>query len=101
MHSSFALVIDKINASPEYVSLFHTAFPASKGAGITRAEVKYAIGVYERTLTGLNSRFDQYMQGDTTQLNQQEIDGFNVYMGKAKCGVAIWRLCSTGLAAFL
>jgi cytochrome c peroxidase len=49
--------------------------------------VKNAIGVYERTLTGLNSRFDQYMQGDTSQLNAGEIHGFNLFMGKAKCGV--------------
>jgi cytochrome c peroxidase len=87
LHSSFYRVIDKLNASPEYVSLFHKAFPNTKKTGITRAYVKYAIGVYERTLTGLNSRFDQYMQGDVTKLSQEEINGFNVYMGKAKCGV--------------
>jgi len=87
LHSSFSRVIDKLNASPEYVTLFHKAFPNTKKTGITRAYVKYAIGVYERTLTGLNSRFDQYMQGDVTKLNQEEINGFNVYMGKAKCGV--------------
>jgi cytochrome c peroxidase len=87
LHSSFDRVISKLNGSPEYVNLFHTAFPSTKRTGITRSAVKDAIGVYERTLTGLNSRFDQYMQGDTTKLNQQEIDGFNVYMGKAKCGV--------------
>ena len=87
LHSSFYRVIDKLNASPEYVSLFHRAFPNTQRTGITRAYVKYAIGVYERTLTGLNSRFDQYMQGDVTKLNQEEINGFNVYMGKAKCGV--------------
>jgi cytochrome c peroxidase len=87
LHSSFYRVVDKLTASPEYVSLFHKAFPNTKKTGITRAYVKYAIGVYERTLTGLNSRFDQYMQGDVTKLSQEEINGFNVYMGKAKCGV--------------
>ena len=80
-------MIDRLNASPEYVRLFQSAFPNTKKTGITRAYVKYAIGVYERTLTGLNSRFDQYMQGDTGKLSEEEINGFNVYMGKAKCGV--------------
>ena len=42
--------------------------------------------MYERTLTGLNSRFDQYMRGDVTKLSLQEINGFNLYMGKARCG---------------
>jgi cytochrome c peroxidase len=87
MHSSFYGVIDKLNASPEYIKLFYKAFPNTKKTGITRAYVKYAIGVYERTLSGLNSPFDQYMQGDESKLNQEEIKGFNVYMGKAKCGV--------------
>ena len=87
LHSSFEHVIGKINASPEYVRLFNNAFPSTKKNGITRKDVKNAIGVYERTVTGLNSRFDQYMQGDETKLSPEEINGFNVYMGKGKCGV--------------
>jgi cytochrome c peroxidase len=87
MHSSFYGVIDKLNASPEYVRLFHSAFPNTKKTGITRTSVKYAIAVYERTLTGLNSRFDQYMQGNASSMSEEEIEGFNIYMGKAKCGV--------------
>lgn len=86
LHSSFENVIDKINSSPEYVELFHKAFSKTKKNGITRQDVKNAIGVYERTVNGLNSRFDQYMQGDVTKLSQQEINGFNLYMGKARCG---------------
>jgi cytochrome c peroxidase len=87
LHSSFARIIDRLNASPEYLRLFHDAFPETRTTGITRGAVKNAIGVYERTLTGLNSRFDQYVQGDTGVLNAQEIHGFNVFMGKGKCGV--------------
>jgi cytochrome c peroxidase len=87
LHSTFATVIDKINASPEYVRLFHKAFPATSKKGITKDDVKNAIGVYERTLTGMNSRFDQYMRGDNSKLSQEEINGFNIYMGKARCGV--------------
>lgn len=87
LNGSFDDLCQKINASPEYVNLFHRAFPHTKKEGITRADVKMAIGVYERTVTGLNSRFDQYMQGDANKLTPQEINGFNVYMGKARCGV--------------
>jgi cytochrome c peroxidase len=85
LHSSFEHVIDRINSSPEYVELFHKAFSKTKKNGIKREDVKNAIGVYERTVNGLNSRFDQYMRGDVTKLTQQEINGFNVYMGKARC----------------
>jgi cytochrome c peroxidase len=87
LHSSFPRVIDRLNASPEYRKLFSVAFPETGRTGITRNAIKHAIGVYERTLTGLNSRFDQYVQGNTSVLNTREINGFNLFMGKAKCGV--------------
>jgi cytochrome c peroxidase len=87
MHSSFTGVIEKLNTSPEYIALFNEAFPETKRDGISRAYIKAAIAVYERTLTGLDSRFDQYMRGDETKLNANEISGFNLFMGKAKCGV--------------
>lgn len=44
-----------------------------------------AIGSYVRSLVALNSRFDEYMQGNKIAMNQQEISGFNLFMGKAKC----------------
>jgi cytochrome c peroxidase len=87
LHGSFKGVIGKLSNSPEYKARFEQAFPDSKRTGITREDIKSAIGVYERSVTGLNSRFDQYMQGDETKLSRPEINGFNLFMGKAKCGV--------------
>ncbi len=86
LNGSFTDLVKKLNASPEYVDLFKKAFPHTVKTGIGRQDIKNAIGVYERTLTGLNSRFDQYMQGDATKLSPEEISGFNIYMGKARCG---------------
>src|SRR5664279_5894196 len=48
-------------------------------------EVMNAIGSYLRSLTWLNSRFDEYMQGNKTAMSPEEISGFNVFMGKGKC----------------
>jgi len=45
-----------------------------------------AIGSYVRSLTYLNSRFDAYMRGDKTAMNADEVAGFNLFMGRAKCG---------------
>lgn len=86
LHSNFEEVIDKLNASAEYKKLFNTAFPETIRSGIQRKHVKIAIATYERMLTGLNSRFDQYVRGDKTKLTDEEVEGFNLYMGKAKCG---------------
>ncbi|MDP4245686.1 MAG: cytochrome c peroxidase [Bacteroidota bacterium] len=87
LHSSFAALVDRLNSSPEYVRLFHDAFPETRRTGINRDAIKNAIAVYERTLIGLNSRFDQYVQGEPSALTLQEVNGFNLFMGKAKCGV--------------
>ncbi|RPD51754.1 cytochrome-c peroxidase [Paracnuella aquatica] len=86
MHSNFNLVAKRLNSSKEYRSLFQAAFPETAQTGIQRQHIKMAIAVYERQLTGLNSRFDQYMRGDGAQMNEDEIAGFNLFMGKAKCG---------------
>jgi cytochrome c peroxidase len=86
LHSNFENVTARINSSKEYQSLFHAAFPETKQGGIQRSHIKMAIAVYERELTGLNSRFDQYMRGDKTKMNSDEIAGFNLFMGSAKCG---------------
>jgi cytochrome c peroxidase len=85
LHSSFEHVIDRINSSKEYQKLFHAAFPETKKTGIQRKHVKIAIACYERTLNGLNSRFDQYIRGDKTKMNEDEISGFNLFVGKARC----------------
>ncbi len=86
LNGSFSNLIEKLSASPEYVSLFKKAYPHTVQAGISRADIKNAIGAYERTVTGMNSRFDAYMQGDASKLSTEEVNGFNVYMGKARCG---------------
>lgn len=86
LHSSFEKVIDRIQSSDEYRQLFAAAFPETKTAGIQRKHVKIAIATYERELTGMNTRFDQYVRGDGAQMNASEINGFNLFMGKAKCG---------------
>jgi cytochrome c peroxidase len=45
-----------------------------------------AIGSYVRSLVALNSRFDEYMRGNNSAINAEEINGFNIFMGKARCG---------------
>jgi len=87
LNGSFPDLLAKLNASPEYVRLFTQAFPKTGGKTITVEKIKHAIAVFERSLSGLNSPFDQYMHGDSTKLTQKEIHGFNVFMGKARCGV--------------
>jgi cytochrome c peroxidase len=63
--------------------MFDAAFPEQ---GISANGIKKAIADYEKTLVGFNSDFDKYLRGDKTKLNAAQIKGFNLFMGKAKCG---------------
>lgn len=85
MGSALQDVVQRISQNKTYRKLFSEAFPENKQTAIDTFEVMNVLASYVRSLTELNSRFDQYMWGDTTALNEQEIKGFNLFMGKAKC----------------
>ncbi|SEL01223.1 cytochrome c peroxidase [Chitinophaga rupis] len=84
MDGSVEKGITFIKNNRTYIALFQKAFPASREP-VTPYHLQNAIASYIRSLTSLNSPFDRYVRGDTTQLNAKEIRGFNLYMGKAKC----------------
>lgn len=47
--------------------------------------VRNALAHYVRSLTPFNSRFDRSIRGQEALLAPEEIKGFNLFMGKAKC----------------
>lgn len=51
-----------------------------------KAKVIRALAAYIRTLTPFNSPFDHYIEGDRTAMTSQQKHGFNIFMGKARCG---------------
>ena len=86
MHGDMKLSVQRLWADTGYRRLFAAAFPKPARTGIDTLEVMNAIGSYVRSLVFLNSRFDRYMRGDKTAMTAAEIHGFNLFMGKAKCG---------------
>lgn len=85
LHGSFEKSILKLSESEEYQKRFASAFPNKKEL-ITDETIKNAIASYIRSLKSFNSRFDQYVRGDQSKMSKQEIEGFNIFMGKGKCG---------------
>ncbi len=85
MHGSLKKVAVELAKSKEYADMFGRAF-RSKPAPVTERNVRIALASYVRSLTAFNSRFDRYMRGDTTAMNAMEQRGFNLFMGRAKCG---------------
>lgn len=82
MHGDIAKASAILAGSKEYVAMFRKAFGAE--AAIDKRNIQTALAAYIRTLTALNSPFDRYMR-DEAALTADEIAGFNLFMGKAKC----------------
>jgi len=53
---------------------------------ITERDVKRFMATYIRSLNNFNTPFDQYMQGNAQAMSTDAVKGFNLFMGKAKCG---------------
>ncbi|GAA4234661.1 cytochrome c peroxidase [Postechiella marina] len=68
-------VISRLKSIPEYKNLFESVF----NEAITIDNIGKAIAAYERTLIANNSRFDQYMRGDSTAISLAEKSGFNLF----------------------
>ncbi len=79
---SIGYVIDTIVSSSDYSGLFENAF----GTPVSMQNIGDALAQYQRSLISGNSRFDQWFYGKKeSALNTQEIEGFNLFVGKAKC----------------
>jgi cytochrome c peroxidase len=83
MHGSMDAIHAKILLNNEYISLFKKAYP--KTSKPEAWQIQNAIASYVRSLNAFDSKFDEYMRGNKNALNNQEIEGMNLFMGKAKC----------------
>jgi cytochrome c peroxidase len=76
----------KLQTNETYKLLFEKAFEGTTDAQITPYAVVVCLSEFERKLISLNSRFDRYLRGDETTMNSREINGYNLFAGKALCG---------------
>jgi len=85
-HQILDEIIGRINKIPAYNELFSKAFPTDPKP-VTQVNLAKALASYERTLIATNTRFDQYMRGDSSALSTSEKDGLNAFLvtGCAKC----------------
>lgn len=72
MGSTWDHVLQTLSADPSYKNAFAKAYPD----GVTQTNVQNALTSYERTLVSANSRFDQYLQGNTDALTTEEKYGY-------------------------
>ena len=83
MASNWPQILEKLGKSPGYVKDFGALY----SDGLQSANVRDAIATFERSLITPNSRFDQYLRGDSTALSAEETEGYRVFKeyGCASC----------------
>lgn len=83
MHETMENVVAKLNAHAEYPDLFKAAFGSAEASS---QNIMRAVAQFERTLISGNSKYDQYMRGETF-LSSQELNGLSLFtdMEKGDC----------------
>ncbi len=76
MAFTHTLAIDVLTSIPEYVMAFKQVFGTDE---INIDEVTQAIAEFEKTLVTPNSRFDQWLLGDTTAISDEELAGYKLF----------------------
>ncbi len=85
MGGDWAGIAGQLKKLGPYRKLVADAFPGESDPW-KKARVKEALAAYVRSLSAMNSRFDRHMRAEPDAMSGEEVLGFNLFMGKAKCG---------------
>jgi cytochrome c peroxidase len=85
MNGDHQLILKWLRQEKEYHHIFQNAFPGQRDSAISIPNISLSISAFLKTLSPFNSPFDRYLQGHRNELTQQQIKGFNLFMGKAQC----------------
>lgn len=75
MASNFKEIISKLKKDEKY----HKEFKDLYSDGITKSNITNAISEFEKALTTPESKFDNFLRGDKTALNSDELNGYQLF----------------------
>lgn len=78
MASTHEMAEKVIASMPQYREWFKKAFGSDE---VTIDRITTAIAQFEETLVTPGSKFDQWLEGDKNALNQDELEGYNLFKG--------------------
>jgi len=82
MNFHIDLATKRLNKIKGYKPYFKKAFGKEK---LTQEEILKAIATFERTLITPKSKFDRFIEGDSTQLTNRQVQGLHLFRTKARC----------------
>ncbi|MBD0402769.1 cytochrome-c peroxidase [Flammeovirga sp. EKP202] len=80
-HSDMYKVEGVVKENSEYTKMLEKHYEK-----VDSKSIRNAIAMYVRSLSPFNSKFDKGITSDQVTLSSAEVNGFNLFMGKAKCG---------------
>ncbi|MFP2994874.1 cytochrome c peroxidase [Spongiivirga sp. MCCC 1A20706] len=80
-HSNLKYIEREVNANRQYADQFNNIYKQ----GVNDLNIRNAIATFIRSLTPFNSKIDRNINGIENTLTKSEINGFNLFHGKAKC----------------
>lgn len=95
MNGKPAEIIRRLAKERQYRRLIRKVSPNRKSLNDT--VIYRAIAAYVRTLQPFNSDFDRYIAGERAALTDDQVNGFNLFMGKAQCGTCHFAPLFNGL----
>jgi cytochrome c peroxidase len=81
MNQKLDELVEELKAIEGYEDLFKEVFTD----GITEQNIAKALAAFERLIVVKDTPYDQFLQGKTDALTQQELRGLDLFTGKAFC----------------
>ena len=82
MHGNLDEIILKLQKNPQYNALFRKVYKTEKAE---TWQLQNLLASYIRSLATFSSDFDDYMRGNRNAISARQKEGFNLFVGKAKC----------------
>jgi cytochrome c peroxidase len=86
MNGNHAVVMANLQKNTAYKQQFLKAFPASAADPVNMENLADALSAFIMELAPMNSAFDQYIAGNKKAMSEEQLSGFNLFMGKGQCG---------------
>ena len=83
-NNNYDTIIVRLKQDNYYVKTFSQLYNSENAINATT--INMAISAFEHQLIALDSKFDRYMRNELPQIDENIRNGYNLFMGKAKCG---------------
>jgi cytochrome c peroxidase len=83
---SYTEVVNRLKQDSGYVQAFRKIFAEEAPHTINEWTINKALAAFVREQGKFDSEFDRYMTGKQKEIAPEVKRGFNLFMGKAKCG---------------